>query len=351
MARVEHPKDDKFRLSYSAASDLIKCQQHYAWKKVHKIAPDPDLSVNTFFTTFGSAYHLCHEYAMHEIAYFEDKWQEYIGKAMQEVGLPTTNDNAPVLMSAVMSSMMLWKETGLRVIACEIEIWLADYVGYIDFVAVDPTSDDGNGVDWWIGDLKTAGSAEGNGGPRLRRDPQLALYVAQKDYIAAKLGLNPARFKGCLWRETSRTKLVVRPNEKPDTYAKRCPSESRIYVIPVEIMGEEPVIVHKLAYDIAAEIHAGKRIPMRAYGRTCSDWYGSTCPYWSQCYGKLSSESTEGIGYIGLVREKGRKAGDKSIEISNANLTGYRFGLQEEVVPEDVAIIRHPAPVVFDFDL
>jgi hypothetical protein len=123
-------------------------------------------------------------------------------------------------------------------------------------------------------------------------------------------------------------------------------------VIPVEIMGREPVIVHRIAYDLAKDLHEGKRIPMRAYGKICSDWYGSTCPYWSQCYGKLSSQSSEDIGVIGLVREKGRKSGDKAIEISNANLTGYRFGAQvEEVVPEDVGIIRHPAPVVFDFDL
>lgn len=346
MARVEHPKDGKFRLSYSAASDLIKCQQHYAWKKIHKVAPDPDLSVNTLFTKFGTAFHSCHEYSMHELAYFEDKWQEYISKAMAEADLNSSYAN--MLMSAVMSSMTLWKETGLRVVACEVEIRTDDFVGYIDFIAVDPTSDDGNGMDWWIGDLKTCGDRS-NGGPRLVKDSQLALYVAHKDYIAKKLNLNPDRLKGCLWRETNRTKLVSKVNEKPDTFARRCPSDSRIYVIPLEDLGTEPVVVHKVAYELAKDLHEGKRIPMRAYGKTCNDWYFATCPYYSQCYGKLSSVAGDTLRVVELIRERGRKKGDLGIEINDADLTG--FGKEQETVPEDVGIIRHPAPVVFDFDL
>lgn len=272
------------RLSYSSESDIIACEAKYCYRKVMKLPVDADAQDDWTPFRFGKAFHSIHEWAMHELGYFEDKADEYIAKAMKEHNLEG-NDHECHLYSAVLSSLTLWKETHLRVIACEEEIGDENTVGVVDFIAVDPSNDN-----WYIGDLKTT-SMLTNISSRLLRDPQLSLYAYFRKQLADRLNLDVNKFKGCLYRETIKPKIArASGHEKPATYAKRAIAESQIYIIPAEVISEDPVSVHAMIHRRAREIHSGVP-PIRNYKNCLS--YNRKCEYWSRCYGMLGIEAEQ----------------------------------------------------------
>jgi len=268
------------QLSYSAADKLIGCEQKWAFEKVLHLPVDPDASTDTIPLRFGSAFHSIHEWCEHELGYFEDKEDEYISKALAEQQL-SYEEHACILHSCVKASLILWKQTGLRIKACEVKIEDEDYVGYVDFVAICPTTES-----WWIGDLKTTGRTD-NISARLYRDPQLSLYCFRKELIAAILGLDVKKFQGALYRETIKPKIVVKKGEKPAAFSRRAIAESQIYIIKAEDISDAQVHVHKMLHARAMEIAAG-RMPLRNYKNCLA--YNKRCEYWSRCYGKLGSE-------------------------------------------------------------
>jgi hypothetical protein len=185
----------------------------------------------------------------------------------------------------------LWAQTRLRVVKCEIEIGDDHTIGYVDFVAIDPSN-----MNWYIGDLKTT-SMKTNISSRLLRDPQLSLYRYHLKQIADICGLDVTKFLGCLYRETVKLSIKVKTTknkktgeevmEKPVDYAKRVSADSQIYVIPTEHMSDDPVAVHAMLHRRAIELHSGAT-PIRNYKNCMS--YNRKCEYWSRCYGRIATE-------------------------------------------------------------
>jgi hypothetical protein len=267
------------QLSYSAADEILACEQKWVYKKVMKLEADPDANVDTLAFRFGKAFHWIHEVTEHELGYFEDKADELIAKACEDHALE--RESACYLYSTVMASLTLWKQTGLRVVRSEIKIEDEKFIGYVDFVAVCPTSGR-----WWIGDLKTT-SMTANISARLNRDPQLSLYSARREQIANMCGLDVNMFCGALYRETVKPKIVVQAKDTPRTFAKRCMSETQMYLVKAEDIVEHQLSVHAILHERATKLQAGA-MPIRNY-KNCTAW-NKKCDYWSRCYGRLGSD-------------------------------------------------------------
>jgi hypothetical protein len=289
-------------LSYSAADEIVSCEQKWVFKKVLKVEVDPDANVDTLAFRFGKAFHWLHEVTEHEIGYFEDKADELVAKACVDFQL--NEDSACYLMSTVTASLTLWRKTGLRVIKCEIEIKDEKFVGYVDFVAVCP-----NSGKWWIGDLKTT-SMTSNISARLTRDPQLSLYSARRQQIADMLNIDVNLFQGALYRETVKPKIVIAmikaPKKKlkkgevsvettevhdrketPREFTSRCMADTQMYIIPVADIVDHQLMVHDILHDRAMALQAGGT-PIRNY-KNCMA-YNKKCDYFSRCYGRLGSD-------------------------------------------------------------
>ena len=281
-------------LSYSAADKILSCEQKWVYEKVLKLEIDPDATNDTVPFRFGKAFHSIHEWCEHELAYYQDRQDEYLRKALAEQGLEYA-EHACHIHSAVVSSLTLWQKTGLRVVKSEIQIQDEKFIGYVDFVAVCPTS----GA-WWIGDLKTTGLTE-NISVRLLRDPQLSLYVACREQIAKMLGLDVNLFQGALYRETIKPKVVLKENDKriknarmkpetPAEFVRRAMAESQIYVIPFRDMATDQLKVHEVLHTRAEALKAGA-MPIRNY-KSCLN-YKRRCEYWSRCYGRTGSDTAQ----------------------------------------------------------
>jgi hypothetical protein len=309
------------QVSYSSHSEILECEQKWKFHKIDHIEPDPDATVDTFSFKFGKAHHSIVEWCGQELGYFEDKCDEFLHKAMQEQGLPADHDTECAIASTAYATMLLWKQTGLVTKRCELKIEDETLIGYIDFIPLD--LDTGN---WWIGDWKTTGAPQ-DIGPRLSRDPQLSLYRSFVPQVAKEMGLDPAKFQGCLYFEVVKPKLVTRANEKPLAYAKRCTAEARLFVIPDAAMGHEPVAVHAFVRQRAIEIANG-RVPIRNY-KACTNW-NRKCEYWSRCYGgtvtACAEVAMENIMYLKrCAQPKGTKRADvvdANVEICAYKLTG-----------------------------
>lgn len=318
------------RLSYSGAEKLMACEQKYVHHYIAKTPIDCDSSEDTFAFTFGKAFHSCHEWSMHELGYFEDKCDEYMAEAFKKEGHTPTEDDLRYLCCAVYSSLRQWQASKLRVVKCEIKIENEYLVGYIDFVAADPDSGD-----WWIGDLKTTSTASISTVWRLSRDPQLTLYKSFVPYVAEVCQLNPAQFKGCLYRETEKTKIKTRKAEKPMEFAKRSIANSRTIIVPVEMMSDEAVTVHSLLYTRALALEQGAT-PVRNY-KNCLSW-NRTCEFWSQCYGGRTATETQSMTE-NLVMYSHRTTGKESgPELREFSLQGFQLAkpnIHQQSKPED----------------
>lgn len=306
------------QLSYSSSKDLASCESKYCHRKIWKTPVDTDVTPDTFAFRFGKAFHLIHEYCQHELGYFEDRMMEYLHEAMKAENLDDDKDTACHLASAVVSSLTLWAKTGLRVIKCELKIESPYLLGYVDFIAVDPTT-----RRWWIGDLKTTSMGKNDLGKRLIRDPQLSLYSEFVAFIAQELDLNPDDFLGCLYRETVKSKIVVRANEKPAAFVKRSIAESRIFVIPRQLMDRSAVAVHSMLHKRAMELEAGAT-PLRNL-HSCLD-YNRSCDYFSHCYGRNASYLTEHMRDLTMSLSRTKD----SFEICADSLQEFSYGEQQQ---------------------
>lgn len=286
-----------FKLSYSAHTKCIECEQKYVYSYIMKLPIDPDANDDTLPFRFGKGVHGILEKCEYEMGYFLDKAQEYLDAAIEEHQLDQHFVQCQ-LASCVMSALTLWQQTGLRVIKCELEIGDEHTIGYVDLIAICP-----NTRKWYIGDKKTT-SMLTNISARLPRDPQLSLYVKFIKQIADACGLNVEDFVGCLYFETIKPKLAMLKTgkESPMAYAKRCPAETQIYFIPYSRMSEDPVAVHSYIYNRILELKAGK-IPLRNYKNCLA--YSRRCEYWSRCYGEFGSRLAEEMAAntLALVRD------------------------------------------------
>jgi hypothetical protein len=118
---------------------------------------------------------------------------------------------------------------------------------------------------------------------------QLNMYASYKDDVAARLGLDPRKFQGCVYLVTIKPKIEPRAGESLKEYISRaCVRSYAIYVRSENLHVEETRAIFQAAFDRASDLVSG-RTPIKNYA-SCADWM-RPCEYWSQCHGALYSET------------------------------------------------------------
>lgn len=267
------------KMSYSTSKVLQNCEVEYMHSKVWNTPPDSDHEETDAFG-FGKAFHEVLEKSKHNAFH-----KEHLIEAM-ETHQVNSADMGP-LMAMGKRYLQLHKLSGLKVVKCEQEISTPEYVGYIDMIMVDK---DGG---WWIGDLKTTSRFdEKNLLPRMAFDDQLNLYTYFYKWLAPHFDLDPAKFKGCRYRATTKPKIVQKGKETPEEYAERVAEKIEVYDIevPLSVMNPQAAWDHIVkSYERSVILQGGEDAPRRNLNGCIS--YFKPCKFFSQCHGGLFSEN------------------------------------------------------------
>ena len=130
---------------------------------------------------------------------------------------------------------------------------------------------------------------------RLPRDYQLNLYAKFAELFSRYLELDPKKFKGCLYRVTTKTTISQKSNESVDAYFNRLYKtvKSMDVFIPVENMDIENVWKRHLeSYERSMALRNGEA-PTRNYSY-CESYF-RPCPWWSQCHGDINSKCCDKV--------------------------------------------------------
>ena len=261
------------QLSQSSMKTLFSCPAKYAHKKVFNTPMDADYE-EADSLGFGKAFHKVLEESLHTNA--TDK---SILNAMEEFNVE--KDQKDPLTHMLNNYLKVHKASGLKVIKCELQIATPEFIGYIDFIAID------NSGGWWLGDNKTAGRHDPSILSRLHRDYQLNLYSHFVDWIQNALPELEGRvFRGFRYRQSIKSKAKT---------LKGLIEGTPTYDIIVEASALEPKKAWEeflLAHSVAESLHNGEEA-RRNYG-ACNDYF-RPCEYFSQCHGNLASQPSKSV--------------------------------------------------------
>ena len=274
--------DDKpRRTSYSACNTLQGCERQYFLKYIAKAPKDADATESDALC-FGKAVH-----QLLEICRWDWKTLKPGGhiETFQEF-LPQADERTfKKVMACFIVGSELHLKSKLQWVASETEIGGEDFVGYVDLIVKD---DYGN---WRIVDLKTAAKFDDKLICRLHADPQLNFYAYFVDEIARKLGLDPKKFTSVHYRVVVKPSLVPQKEENPRDYGKRA-SEAYDVIVPAKMLDPEAAFqkmlrLRKRTQELTAENAECNR-------QNCFSFF-RPCDFWSQCHGKLFTESRENL--------------------------------------------------------
>lgn len=125
---------------------------------------------------------------------------------------------------------------------------------------------------------------------RLASDPQLNLYSHFAEKIAPHLDLDPKKFKGCLYRVATKTKISQKSNESDNAFFNRLYKTVKAFdiFVPVEAMCiEETWERHLEAYERSIELRNGM-VPKKNFSY-CESYF-KPCKWWSHCHGEMNSK-------------------------------------------------------------
>jgi hypothetical protein len=267
------------RLSYSSASLLSSCEQRYVHYKVKETEPDIDAEVDTKAFMLGKAFHHVLEMNNHS----KNNIHDLVLEAQERYLL--SDQEAFQIHAMVHNYLDLHLASGLEVVKCEYAIVDKCFIGYVDVVMKDA---EGN---WYICDLKTAARLAPDLAQRMSKDTQLNLYTAYRGAIADDLGLDVSKFKGCLYRVTTKVKIKLGKRETPKEYIKRCYDrvDTVEYFVKLEDMKPEEFMErHMIQHKRSMELREGAK-PLKNY-KACYDFW-KPCPYYEKCHGKVFSEA------------------------------------------------------------
>lgn len=275
--RSSTKKDNGFRLSYSASSTLLECEQKYVYSRILKVPEDPD-APDSHALSFGSAFHYVCESTMHcrtpEVPALTQE-------AIQIYGLDSADYYK--LAACLTEYFKLHTASGLKVVACEVEVFIEGY--YLAYVDAVMEAEDGG---WWICDLKTAGTLNELTFKRLQYDVQLNLYASYAYKVAELVNLDIDKFQGVIYRTTRKPMVKPQKAEPIADYIRRAKVVSwSAYVRKTDLHIEETRDRFRRLFERATELKDGAE-PFRNYG-ACGSW-GRPCPYWSHCYGELFTD-------------------------------------------------------------
>lgn len=288
-AGLEQPARIDTRLSYSSATLLKNCEQRYFNYKVAKLAKDKDVEESNAFA-MGKAFHHVLEMSMHKkpenIVNKLEECVELFGIEEEEIGQ---------LHAMVLQYLRCRKQTELEAIACEYSIVDDNCIGFIDLIEGFREGDSWG--DWYITDLKTARTFWATLTARLPQDRQLNLYASFFGQIAKEFGLDPARFKGCRYRVTTKTTAKQKKTESYNDYVMRLVEAKNVksydIVVPVEKLNINQISNEfESLYRRSIELRNGD-VPTRNY--SYCETYFKPCDYWSQCHGTCFSEMKDDL--------------------------------------------------------
>lgn len=262
------------RLSYSSMKLLQSCEQRYSHYKIQNTPKDSDY-VESEALGLGKAFHQVLELNKH-ISYN----QTQILEAMEE---HKVDPEEQLLLEIMLKKYVEFrKASGLDIVVCEFGIDTGNYVGFIDAIAVEPST----GL-WWIIDLKTSSRHDPNIIPQLSKDMQLGLYSHFKDHIESHyFHQTEYKFGGFKYCQTIKSKANT---------LRGLENGVKVYeiTIPANLIAEgEAWKQFNEVYNRAIELHSGEA-PRKNYASCFS--YFSPCPYFSQCHKSLFTKPFEQI--------------------------------------------------------
>lgn len=262
----------KTGLSPSSLSLFQACERRYWHYKVNKSEKDADFKDDSTALRVGSAFHKVLEETNHEL---DGVTFPQVKAWIAEFGV---GDEALRIMAMLAVYKDMHKRAGLKVIACEIELDLPEFIGYIDAIMVDDEEQ------WWISDNKTAAMFSSNLIPTLPSHPQLNLYAKYADKIAEQLGLDMKNFGGCRYRVTTKSRLKRNKSETDKEYFDRLKTSisSKDIVIPFTYL--DPDRIGEVHSKVFAFTKRNKK--EEAYKCNYSNClqYFKPCPWFSRCH-------------------------------------------------------------------
>ncbi len=272
------------KLSYSSMRDITACEQKYFYRKIAEVAKDADVEESEALGV-GKAFHEYLEDVLHGETFSAATFETAI---CEKAELHNVRPDAPLIAAMALCYMRLHKASGLKVVKCEQAVETDKFIGYIDVILKDDVGG------WWIGDLKTAAKFDDKKVAQLPKDQQLNLYSYFAQQIAPFFDLDPAKFRGCRYRVTTKTKSQLKIGESIADFANRMCEKGAVLaydaIIPVEIMDIEATWKHfTVVQDRAVALNNGEA-PTKNLDNCMS--YFKPCQFWSQCHGKCFTEMT-----------------------------------------------------------
>ena len=270
-------------LSPSSLTLFTGCQRRYFYKKVVKVPVDSDVEEEVESLQVGKAFHQVLEDSKHVLEGFP------LAAIQAIVANHELSDevHTPLIFAMLKSYKDMHEKAGLTATHYEVEVSTDKFFGYVDVILQDEV---GN---WWIGDMKTAASFSQNLVPTLPMHPQLNLYAAHYKEIAAQLGLDPLKYKGCRYRLTTKSKMNRKEGEDFMSYVGRMLKtiKSFDFILPKEIMRPELFASIHGAAESYIKAHATDAEPTNFCQNfsNCMNFF-RPCEFFSRCHGKNFSE-------------------------------------------------------------
>lgn len=267
-------------LSHSSSNLILGCEQKYVYYKVDKVDKDIDAEDSTTAFDIGKAFHKILEDSNHQKpkAITED-----LKACAEEFNLDETQ--VALVHGMVLRYLRGTKGNGFKVVKCELKVEDPYVLGFIDLIS---KREDGS---WVIADLKTAKSFYPTTRNALPRNRQLNLYSYFVPEIAKALNLEVDKFMGISYRVTTKPGLKQKKKETYEEYVLRIADSAKFYdcfVPKDQLRPEQFYQQHVRLYQIAQDLHSGKRPPIRNYNYC--DSYFRPCEYWSRCHGRCFTE-------------------------------------------------------------
>lgn len=282
------------RLSYSSATLLKNCSMKYYHHKVAGTEKDPDAEENYDAFNVGKAFH----YVLEENGHTERDLIPLLEAACKTFEV---EDKQGMIHAMLLRYLQVHQRSELKAIKCELSMSNEIFIGFIDVILKDV---DGG---WWIADLKTAKFFTDVKKAMLARDPQLNLYAAFADDIAAALNLDPKKFMGCRYRVTTKSDLKRKLDESYGDHVKRTAKNVKSYdvVIPAAaLIAKETYAEHKKLHAKSMRLRKGTLKPER--NRSHCDAFFKPCEYFSQCYGCSYTEMKDKLLVVGSNNVEGQ---------------------------------------------
>lgn len=274
------------RLSYSSATLLSNCSQKYHYKKVAEVAKDTDVDEDYTAFNIGKAFHHVLEHTNH-VYPGNEELQKMVVESCEMYFVP---DDVAKIHAMLLKYWKLHNASGLKAVVCEIELANKIFLGYVDVIMKD---EEGN---WYIVDLKTAARFSELTASRLHNDTQLNLYSYFVKEIAKQYKLDASKFKGTLYRVTTKSKLKQKKSESYDEFVMRVYENIESYSIHVDNSILKPEVAykkHEELHKLSMKLRANKAKPMKNY--SYCDSFFRPCEYWSQCHGATYTECSSAI--------------------------------------------------------